>query len=78
VFRWRDGAEVCGERAYLLEPFYEKVKAFDPRDRDQRLGDPTTWKETGNPALIMAQVSGGEAMNWDAVSQLANMCEQKI
>lgn len=53
------------------------MRVFDPRDGQ--------WKESNNPALMMAQfmVPPGEppmasAINWDAVAEAANYFDEPI
>jgi hypothetical protein len=50
------------------------AKAYDPRDLDQILSDPSTWKETENRALVTAskRPERGEDY-WRGVAMLAEM-----
>lgn len=52
----------------------ERVRAYDPRDPEQVLADPSTWKETENRALITAskKPERGED-HWRGVAMLAEM-----
>jgi len=58
------------------------MKCYDPRDSEQKKDDPSTWKETSNPALILAHEIDmipksyrGEAY-WQSVVMAANACEK--
>jgi hypothetical protein len=56
----------------------EPVKCFDPRDKTQRLDDPTTWKPTDNPALILAHGLTNAEANWDWVVEQADYCDELV
>jgi hypothetical protein len=63
------------------------MKCYDPRDPKQDVDKPATWKETDNPALIMAveiaddlaargaQIDAGF---WSRVEMLANYCDERV
>ncbi|MCB1533581.1 MAG: hypothetical protein KDJ44_02375 [Rhodoblastus sp.] len=60
----------------------EAPKLFDPRDPDQREDDPSTWKPSNNPALILRDIGrlmGGVADGFDEwVKRQADYCEQMV
>ena len=49
--------------------------AFDPRDPEQSLTAPGTWKPTRNPALLVAAMVNQVAIDWERVAELADACE---
>jgi hypothetical protein len=50
------------------------MKAYDPRDPEQILDDPRTWRSTLNPALLSAASDVGK-IDWIEVAKLANECD---
>lgn len=59
------------------------MKCYDPRDPEQKSDDSTTWKETQNPALIVAQMAHDCGVArvpdfWDIVREQADMCDHLV
>ncbi|WEX10291.1 hypothetical protein [Chelativorans sp. AA-79] len=56
----------------------EKQKAYDPRDREQKLHDRSTWKETENLALIKASKKAWWRPDyWKGVAMLADLWDEE-
>lgn len=59
-----------------------KFTAYDPRDKDQRVDDAKTWKETENTVLIvglqMMLMFPGWPIAWDEVAKHADYCDEPI
>lgn len=59
-------------------------KVYDPRDADQILTSPSTWKWSDNPALCLADLISssdyglGKSMDWDSVATVANYNDNYI
>lgn len=59
-------------------------KSFDPRDPQQLEGDPETWKETDNPALVVASIPlllCGHTMTEAErakLIELADFCDEQV
>jgi|GEM_PF-711710 len=69
------------------EPVYtalvEAKKVYDPRDEEQTLGDPSTYKWTTNAALIIADWATSSdglerSVDWDDVANEADACDVTV
>lgn len=57
------------------------VICFDPRDPEQSVGDPSTWKPTDNIALIAAHwqpIPARPPGFWDRVKVNADYCDEMV
>lgn len=59
-----------------------RVACYDPRDLAQSASAPDTWRETSNPALIMAHLlpEWMKAMDgfWQNTARNADYCDEEI
>lgn len=71
------------ERPPLEPPVDGKFLAFDPREWNQRINQPSTWKRTNNPALVAALLVAHYNGAYDPAEnswtiEMANYCDEVI
>jgi hypothetical protein len=58
----------------------EPTKAYDPRDPAQAIDDPSTWRITTNPVLVVAHLTrthfGERSIEWTVVAIAADQSDR--